>query len=115
MNNLMEYKGYFAKIEYSNEDNRFFGTILGIADAVSFEGEDVKGLKTAFVEAVDDYLELCARTGRAPEKMFKGSFNIRVSPEVHRRLALRASSLGISLNRFVEQTLEERVTGRSAT
>jgi predicted HicB family RNase H-like nuclease len=112
MNNLMEYKDYSAKIEYSSEDDRFFGTILGIADSVSFEGEDVHSLKKAFEEAVDDYLDLCARTGKKPEKTYKGSFNIRVSPEVHRLLALRASSLGISLNRFIEQTLEERVASR---
>ena len=101
MNNLMEYKGYFGKVEYSNDDNVFFGKVEGIADSVSFEGANTVDLKKAFCEAVDDYLDMCERMHKVPDKCFKGSFNVRVSPEIHKLSAIAAKSKGISLNRFI--------------
>ena len=102
----MEYKGYFAKIEYNSDDDIFFGTIEGIVDSVSFEGANTNDLKQAFVEAVDDYLFMCARHHKEPQKYYKGSFNVRVSPEIHKRAAMIALSNGISLNQFVERAIE---------
>jgi predicted HicB family RNase H-like nuclease len=52
----MNYKGYFAKIEFDSEDRIFVGHIIGIQDVVGFHGESVAELETAFQEAVDDYL-----------------------------------------------------------
>jgi predicted HicB family RNase H-like nuclease len=109
MNNLMEYRGYYGKIEYSSDDNVFFGVVEGIVDSVSFEGTNIQDLKKAFCEAVDDYLDLCERKHREPDKRFKGSFNVRVSPEIHKLSAIAAMSKGISLNRFVELSLKERL------
>jgi predicted HicB family RNase H-like nuclease len=106
MKNLMEYKGYFAKIEYNSDDDIFFGTVEGIVDSVSFEGANTNDLKQAFVEAVDDYLVMCERHHKEPQKYYKGSFNVRVSPEIHKRAAMIALSNGISLNQFVERAIE---------
>lgn len=105
MNSMLEYKGYNAKIDFSSEDDIFFGSIFGIEDNISFEGSSVQELKTAFIEAVDDYLDMCNRLGKQPEKEYKGSFNIRVSPEVHKKAAIKALNNGISLNQFVEQSI----------
>jgi len=102
----MEYKGYFAKIEYNSDDDIFFGMIEGIVDSVSFEGANTNDLKQAFVEAVDDYLVMCERHHKEPQKYYKGSFNVRVSPEIHKRAAMIALSNGISLNQFVERAIE---------
>ncbi len=102
----MEYKGYFAKVEYDSDDEIFFGTIEGIADSVSFEGANTSELKQAFFDAVDDYLDMCQRLSKEPAKYYKGSFNVRVSPEIHKRAAITALSNGISLNQFVERALE---------
>jgi len=55
--NTMQYKGYAARIEYSEEDKCFIGHIAGIRDIVGFHGDSVKSLLSAFKEAVDDYLE----------------------------------------------------------
>ena len=106
MKNLMEYKGYYAHIEYSDEDNCFFGTIVGIVDTISFEGNDAVELRSAFVEAVEDYLDLCTRNGKEPQKAYKGNFNVRIDPELHKLAAITAASKGISLNQFVEKAVE---------
>ena len=106
---MMEYKGYYAHIEYSDEDNCFFGTIAGIADVVSFEGNSTEELKEAFTEAVEDYLDICKRQGKEPQKVYKGSFNVRINPELHKRAVLTATADGISLNQLVEKAVEDYV------
>ena len=109
MKNMMEYKGYYAHIEYSDEDTCFFGTIAGIADVVSFEGNSTEELKEAFIEAVEDYLDLCKRQGKEPQKAYKGSFNVRINPELHKRAVLTATANGISLNQLVEKAVKNYV------
>jgi predicted HicB family RNase H-like nuclease len=107
--NLLKYKDYYGSVEYSSADECFFGKIIGTADLVTFEGESVESLKSAFTEAVDDYLELCKEAGKKPQKSFKGSFNIRISPELHREAAAIADRKGISLNAFVERAIYDEV------
>lgn len=109
MKNILEYKGYSGTVEFSAEDEVFFGKLAGIKDVVSFEADSVTKLKKAFREAVDDYLETCAATGKDPEKEFKGSFNVRIKPSVHRLAVIKSSAMKISLNKFVEQVLEKEV------
>jgi predicted HicB family RNase H-like nuclease len=101
----MEYKGYYARIEYNSDDNCFFGTIAGIADVISFEGSSVVQLQESFTEAVEDYLDLCRRQGKEPQKTYKGSFNVRINPDLHKRAMLVASSRNISLNQLIEQAV----------
>lgn len=105
----MEHKGYYARIEYSDEDQCFFGSIEGIVDVIGFEGGNVNELKQAFHEAVDDYLDLCQRLGKEPQKAYKGSFNVRIDPDLHKRAALLASSNGISLNQLIENAVDRYV------
>lgn len=109
MKNVLEYKGYSGTVEFSAEDEVFFGKLAGIKDVVSFEADSVTKLKKAFREAVDDYLQTCAKFDKTPEKEFKGSFNVRIKPSVHRLAVIKSSSLKMSLNRFVEQVLEKEV------
>lgn len=103
----MEYKGYFAVPEYSVEDEVFHGKVLGINDLVDFEAESVPEMKEAFKEAVDDYLEFCKEIGKEPEKTYSGCFNVRISSELHRTAAIRASALKVTLNRYVEMAIED--------
>lgn len=109
MKNLMEYKGYYAKIEYSAEDEIFFGLIEGINDVISFEGTGIEELKTAFRESVEDYLDMCQKYGKEPQKAYKGSFNVRINPELHKRAAMLATSKGTSLNQFVESAIADKI------
>ncbi len=110
MRNMMEYKEYFAKIEYDSNDDLFFGTILGITDSIGFEGRNTIELKDAFHEAVEDYLDLCKRVNKEPQKFYKGSFNVRVSPETHKRAVILALSKGVSLNQFVESAIKNSIS-----
>jgi len=106
MSNMMQHKGYVGSVEYSAEDKIFFGKLDGIRDLVSFEGSDVNSLETSFKEAVDDYLELCKSENRQPEKPFKGQFQVRTKPEIHRGLALAAAKRKTNLNAIAEAAFE---------
>ena len=103
--NILRYKGYLTIIEFSAEDKLLYGKIEGIGDLVNFVGESVKEIEQAFHEAVDDYLDFCREMGKEPEKSYRGSFNVRISPNLHRAAAVRARESGVSLNRFVETAL----------
>lgn len=109
MNNTMEYKGYVGSVEFSEEDALFFGKVLGVRALISYEGENARDLVEDFHSAVDDYLELCAAEGVEPEKAYKGSFNVRISPELHQKAAIAAMAKQISLNRFVEESIVRAV------
>lgn len=101
----MSYKGYHARVEFSAEDGVFAGRIAGIGDIITFEGESVTELKTAFEEAVDDYLATCAEIGKAPQKPYSGKVMFRLSPEVHARASVAAELQGVSLNQWAETAL----------
>lgn len=105
MNNQMEYKKYLGTVEFSESDGVFYGKVSGISALISYEGTTVNELVDDFHNAVDDYLALCKAENREPEISYKGSFNVRISPELHRRAAIYASQQGISLNKVVERSL----------
>jgi len=106
MTNTMTYKGYAARIAYDDEDGIFTGRIAGIRDGVGFHADTVEGLREAFHEAVEDYIETCARIGKEPQKTYSGQVMFRVSPEVHRKAALAAELSGKSLNQWAEEVLD---------
>ncbi|WFU01546.1 type II toxin-antitoxin system HicB family antitoxin [Rhizobium sp. CB3171] len=105
--NTMSYKSYHARIEYDDEDEIFFGKIAGISDVIGFHAESVAELKSAFHEAVDDYIATCHRIGKEPQKPYSGKMMFRVDPEVHRRAAMAAELSGKSLNQWAEEALEK--------
>ncbi len=104
---MMTYKGYAARIDYSDEDESFIGRIAGIQDVVGFHGNSVAELKAAFEEAVEDYLATCSKLGRAPQKPFSGKFMLRVTPEIHAHAATMAEARGMSLNAWAAQALAQ--------
>ncbi len=105
MSNTMEYKGYIGGVEFSEADGIFFGKVMGIRALISYEGTTAKELIDDFHGAVDDYLALCEETGVEPEKAYKGSFNVRVSPELHRQAVTYAAAHQMTLNSFVENAM----------
>lgn len=102
----MTHRGYAARIEYSEDDGCFVGHIAGIQDRVGFHGDSVADLRSAFAEAVDDYLETCARVGRAPQKPYSGNLMLRIPPEIHAALATAAEVSGKSINQWASEVLE---------
>jgi predicted HicB family RNase H-like nuclease len=110
----MNYKGYSARVEYDDQDEIFFGRIAGIIDVVGFHADTVAGLKAAFHEAVDDYLDTCAKIGKEPQKPYSGKMMFRVDPETHRKAAIAAELAGKSLNQWAEEALVNYAEARLA-
>lgn len=108
----LQYKGYLGSVEYSLEDGCLHGKILHIIDLVTYEAQTVPELEAAFKGSVDDYLDTCAQVGKEPNKAFKGTFNVRMTPEQHKAAAVAAATLKTTLNDFVSQAVAEKLAGR---
>lgn len=106
-NELFKYKGYLGTIEFDIEDGCLMGQILHINDLVTYEAQTLPELKKEFENSVDDYLELCQKLGRKAQKPFMGTFNIRISPEKHKELALKATRKDCSINEVVNKAIEQ--------
>ncbi len=109
MKNTMKYRDYIGSVEFSEAKKCFFGNVLGIRKNISYEGEDVRSLIHNFHEAVDGYLTDCNKAGTEPEKAYKGTFNVRVSENLHREAALYGLNNNMSLNSVVENALQNMV------
>lgn len=108
--NQFKYKNYIGSIEYSEEDNTLYGKVLGIRKSlITYEGSNIQELKDDFINGVEHYLESCKERGIIPEKSYSGSFNVRLTPELHAKIAEKATSIGVSINAFVKETLKKAV------
>lgn len=110
--NVMSYRGYRARIEYESDDEILVGHLAGVSDIVGFHADTVAELKAAFHEAVDGYVDACAKIGKKPEKPYSGQLMVRVTPEVHADAARAAELGGVSLSKFAEAALREAVDRR---
>lgn len=113
MKDVLIYKDYIGSVHFNADDEVFFGKIEGVEDLITFEGNSVLEIKGAFEEAVNDYIELCKENGKKLEKSYKGSFNIRIAPEIHKKAKRLALMKGISLNQFIQKAVEEEVIRES--
>jgi predicted HicB family RNase H-like nuclease len=103
------YKNYIGSVNFSEEDEVFYGKIEHVNDLITFESDNAHTLKKAFEKAVDDYLAFCKEKGIVPDKTFKGSFNVRINPLLHKRAWQKAMQKGISLNKFIESSIEKEL------
>jgi predicted HicB family RNase H-like nuclease len=104
--NTMTYQGYEAIIEYDADAELFHGEVMNLRDVITFQGQSVTELKTAFAASVDDYIAFCQERGEDPEKPYSGQFVVRVTPSLHRAVAMAARKTGQSLNKWIAMTLE---------
>jgi|SRR5579862_268404 len=102
---MMKYKGYIGHVEYDDEAKIFHGEVVGLRDIITFQGKSVEELEQAFHDSINDYLNWCKERGEKPEKTFSGTFNLRIPPELHAKLALHAKTVGLSLNSYVAEKL----------
>ena len=109
MSNWLSYKNYNGTVEYSKEDDCLFCLVVGVRSLLSYEGESIKELKADFQRVIDEYLADCGERNVEPEQPYKGTFNIRISPELHRNIALYAMEHGKSLNAAVEEAIGKMV------
>lgn len=109
MNNLIKYKGYIGSVEIAADESMFCGKVQGIQHAIQYEGYDAEGFIGDFHGKVDAYLQECLDAGVKPEKAYKGSFNVRLTPELHERAVIYAMHSNMPLNTFVEQAVQEKL------
>lgn len=105
----MKYKGYEAIVSLDNEQGIFHGEVINIRDIITFQGQSFSELKQAFIESVEDYLEFCAQRGEEPDKPFSGRFVVRIDPELHKQISIKAKQEGKSLNTWVSEKLSSGV------
>lgn len=105
--NAMNYKGYAARIEYSDEDGCLIGRVAGIRDIITFHGDSVEEIRKAFEDSVDFYLETCEKDGITPNKPYSGRIMLRIPPELHAKLAVEASVHRKSLNSWLLSALDK--------
>ena len=101
----MKYKGFSARVEFDERSNILVGRLLGIQDVIGFHADNVRELRAAFKEAVDDYLDACERLGKTPERSASGKILLRVSPEIHGAALVAAQAAGKSLNQWASEIL----------
>ena len=104
---MMTYKGYYGVVQYDDEAKIFHGEVINTRTVITFQGTTVDEIETAFRDSVDDYLDWCKERNKEPEKPFSGRFVLRLSPDLHRNLNLKARMSNTSLNSFIVQTLEK--------
>lgn len=109
MKDFMHYKDYYGSVHFDDEALIFFGKVEFIRALISYEATNAKGLRKAFEDAVNDYLEMCESKDIVPEAPFKGSLNVRLGPDLHRRIAIAASYQHLSVNKFIAETLNHAV------
>ncbi len=108
---MLDYKGYKGRAEYDDEAGIFHGEVLGLRDVVTFQGTNVEEIETAFRDSVDDYLDFCAERGEDPDRPFSGKLVLRLSPELHRTVYVRAAQEGKSINQWITENLEREPRG----
>jgi predicted HicB family RNase H-like nuclease len=106
-NDFIEYKGYSGLVHFNSEQEIFYGKIEYIRDLVNFEATEAKSIIQEFKNAVDEYLEDCITLNKTPDKPFKGSFNIRITPDLHREVGMYALQHDRSINQVVKSAIKE--------
>jgi len=106
---MLNYKGYIGHVEFDDENELFYGEVINTKDVITFQSDTAHGLKKAFIDSVDDYLEFCKERNESPEKPFSGRFNLRITPELHREAYVAAKNSGVSLNTWVCDVLKHAV------
>ena len=107
--NIMTLDTYHAKIEYDEELDLFRGEILGLSGGADFYGKNTKGLRAEFKKSLQVFLEVCKEKGIEPRRHFSGKFNLRITPELHEKLAIKAHAEGKSINTLALEALQEQV------
>lgn len=104
--NQMKYKGYTGSVEWSESDGVFYGKVLGIWPLLLYEGKNIEELREDFHVFVDEYIQDCLDRGIEPEAPFKGSVNVRISRQLHKKAFNMAYDRDVSLNTIVNEALK---------
>jgi predicted HicB family RNase H-like nuclease len=111
INNTLEYQGYIAQLNFDWQDNIIVGEVINTRAIISFHADSIPEIKQAFEDMVDTYIEACNAEGISPSRPYSGKFNVRITPDLHRELSMKAAHSGISLNDLTIQLLESGLHG----
>lgn len=114
MSDVLKYKGFAARIEFSADRESFSGRVIRIEDNVTFSGSSVRELKKAMKDAVDIYVEKCRKKGRDARKTYSGKLLFRFSPELHAGIADAAAVNSQSINEYGREIFEAALRQASA-
>lgn len=103
---MLKYKGYSNHVEYDDEAKLFHGEVLDTRDVITVQGRSVDEIELSFRDSIEDYLDFCRERGEEPEKPFSGKLVLRMSPELHHKVSIKASKSGKSVNKWISDTLE---------
>ena len=107
---FLEYKGYKGSVEYSKEDDCLFGKVQGLSkDLIVFEGQTLDELRKDFEEGIDNYLEGCLADGVEPAKPYSGKLNLRMSSDLHSRVAAFVANTGTTINDFINRAIKNEL------
>jgi predicted HicB family RNase H-like nuclease len=106
---VKEVDRYTYRVTWSEEDNEYVGLCAEFPSLSWLEPSPEKalaGIRKVVKEAVAD---LKKSRQSVPEpistRAYSGKFMVRVPPEVHRMLAIKAAESGVSINRLVSSKL----------
>ena len=105
---MLTYKDYVGQVEFDDEANLFHGEIIGIRDVITFQGKSVAEIRKAMKDSVEDYLEMCKKHGKEPEKPFSGKLIVRLNSDLHRKVACAALREGKSIKKWITETLDQK-------
>lgn len=106
---MLNYKGYLGEAFYDDDIQMFSGRISNAKAVGTFYGKTVGELEREFRKTIDYYLDLCKRKNIEPEKPFSGKFNLRLNPELHRKIYMASMDAGKSINAWIKEKLESIV------
>ena len=106
---MVDHKQYAYRVIWSDDDAEFVGLCAefpSLSHLAPNQSDALEGIVTLVGEIVAD---IAANGEAVPEplsgKRYSGKFQVRVPPEQHRNLAIKAAEQGISLNRLVSSLL----------
>jgi len=107
--NILKYKGFIGSVSFAAEDEVFYGKVEGVNDLITFEGESVQELKKAFQFMIDEHINDCELENKSLKKSYSGTFNVRLTPQMHRTLAETAIRKGITLNQLLRKVISKEL------
>jgi predicted HicB family RNase H-like nuclease len=107
---MLEYKGYYGSIEFSEVDNFLFGKVLNMySTLITYEGNTAEELYDDFKEGIKRYLDFCKNNGIEPDKNDNISIDICIPAELYAKVALYAQNHNISIENFILDAIERRL------
>ena len=103
----MTQEGYIAEIDIDPDSGLLSGFVLNTRATLHFAGRTVDELREAFRDTIDEYRDWCRAEGEEPEKPYSGTLSLRIDPDLHRRLAIKAALEHKSINALINGALEK--------